>query len=49
MKLDIKTNLFIIESTDLYFEEVSSKWLLVPRFWVGNFIQNHSHKIKSKD
>jgi hypothetical protein len=47
MKLDIKTNLLIIESTDLYFYEVSQRWVTVPKFWVGDFIHNHSHKIKS--
>jgi hypothetical protein len=48
MKLDIKTNLLIIESTDLYFYEVSQRWILVPSFWVGDFIQNYSHQIKSQ-
>ena len=48
MKLDIKTNLLIIESTDLYFYEVSQRWVPVPKFWVGDFIQSYSHKIKSQ-
>lgn len=48
MKLDEKTNLFIIEATDLYFNDVHSKWLPVPSFWIGNYVQNHSHRIQSK-
>lgn len=38
----------IIEATDLYFDEVSAAWHPVPSFWIGDFVKNHSHKIKSK-
>ncbi len=47
MKYDDKSQLFIIEATDLYFDEVYSKWFPVPRFWIGDYVQNHSHRIQS--
>lgn len=48
MKKHENCNLLVIEATDLYFDEVRSAWIPVPAFWVGDFVESHSHQIKSK-
>lgn len=38
----------IIESTDEYFDTVHQTWRPVPMFWIGDFVETHSHVIRSR-
>ena len=41
------SGLLVIESTDVYFDEVHNIWRRVPSFWVGDFVSSHTYVIRS--
>jgi hypothetical protein len=41
------TDLLVIESTDLYYNEVHKKWFPVPKHWIGDFVDMHTDPIMS--